>query len=80
MLAFEQGVVTVERPFDSTIKKEQTSDFNLRNMIHANYIQLLVAKLNAELIECGYARIKEAKHYLQHTQHAYLSFMYVQPL
>ena len=49
-------------------------------MIHANHIQLLVAELNSELIGYGYARIEEAKHFLQHTQHAYMGFMYVQPL
>ena len=80
LLVFEQGVVTAERPFDSTIKKEQTSYYNLKHMIHANHIQLLVAELNSELIGCGYARIEEAKHFLQHTQHAYMGFMYVQPL
>ena len=80
LLVFEQGVVTAERPFDSTIKKEQTSYYNLKYMIHANHIQLLVAELNSELIGCGYARIEEAKHFLQHTQHAYMGFMYVQPL
>ena len=80
LLVFEQGVVTAERPFDSTIKKEQISYYNLKHIIHANHIQLLVAELNSELIGCGYARIEEAKHFLQHTQHAYMGFMYVQPL
>lgn len=51
----------------------------MEHMLHADHIQLLVAELDSELIGCGYARIEEAKHYLQHTQHAYLGFMYVTP-
>ena len=79
LLIFEQGVVTAERPFDSTIKKEYTLYYDIEQMIQADHIQLLVAELNNELIGCGYARIEQAKHYLQHTQHAYLGFMYVAP-
>ena len=38
-----------------------------------------VAELNGEIVGSGYARIEEAKHYLQHEQHSYLGFMYVEP-
>ena len=80
LLRFEQGVITAERPFDITIKKmEHTRYYDLEHMIHADHIQLLVAELNREPIGCGYARIEDAKHYLQHTHHAYLGFMYVVP-
>ena len=76
---FEEGVVTAERPFDSTIKKGNVRYYDLEHMIHAEHIQLLVAERNNELVGCGYARIEKAKHYLQHIQHAYLGFMYVAP-
>ncbi|MBS1663874.1 MAG: GNAT family N-acetyltransferase [Bacteroidetes bacterium] len=33
----------------------------------------------SELIGCGYARIETPKHYLRHSLHAYLGFMYVVP-
>ena len=79
LLVFEQGVVTAERAFDSTLKKGKVRYYDLEQMIHAEHIQLLVAEVNNELVGCGYARIEEAKHYLQHTQHAYLGFMYVAP-
>ena len=79
LLVFEQGVVTAERPFDSTIKKGKVRYYNLEHLIHSEHIQLLVAEINNELVGCGYARIEEAKHYLQHDQHAYLGFMYVTP-
>ena len=48
-------------------------------MITAAHIELLVAETNDELIGSGYARIEEAKPYLQHVKHAYLGFMYVAP-
>jgi GNAT superfamily N-acetyltransferase len=48
-------------------------------MIDAPHIELIVVELNGELIGSGYARIEAAKHYLQHEQHAYLGFMYVEP-
>lgn len=79
LLVFEQGVVTAERPFDSTLKKEYILYYDLEYMILADHIQLLVAELNGELIGCGYARIEDSKHYLQHAQHSYLGFMYVHP-
>lgn len=47
-------------------------------MITASLIELLLAEHNNELTGCGYARIETVKPYLQHQQHAYLGFMYVE--
>ncbi len=52
----------------------------MEHLIQADHTQSLVAELNNELIGCGYAGIDEAKHYLQHTRHACLGFMYVAPV
>jgi hypothetical protein len=61
LLRFEQGLITAERPFDSTLKKmEHTRYYDLEHMIHADHIQLLVAELGGEPIGCGYARIEDA--------------------
>jgi len=79
LLRFEQGVIVAERPFDATLKSGQIHYYNLEEMIQASHIQLLVAELNHEPIASGYARIENAKHYLQHPQHAYLGFMYTVP-
>ena len=79
LLQFEQGVITAERPFDATLKREPTNYYDVNEMIAAPHIQLLVAELNNQIIGCGYARIETAKPYLQHSQHAYLGFMYVLP-
>ncbi len=76
---FEQGVISAERPFDQTLKTGHTNYYDIKKMILADDVELLVAELDNELIGCGYARIEDAKSYLQHLQHAYLGFMYVVP-
>ena len=79
LLLFEQGVITAERPFDPTLKQKDTRYYDIEGMIAAPHIELLVAELDGNLIGSGYARIEESKPYLQHTQHCYLGFMYVDP-
>ena len=79
LLRFEQGVIAAERPFDPTLKQDNIHYYDIEEMITAPHIELLVAELNGNLIGSGYARIETAKHYLQHPQHAYLGFMYVDP-
>ncbi len=76
---FEQGVIAAERPFDVTLKEGDIHYYDLKNMIDAAHIELVVAQDNARVIGSGYARIEDAKHYLQHPRHAYLGFMYVLP-
>jgi GNAT superfamily N-acetyltransferase len=79
LLRFEQCVIAAERRFDPTLKTEPTRYYDIGQMITAAHIELLVAEQNKELIGCGYARIETSKPYLQHSQHAYLGFMYVEP-
>ena len=79
LLRFEQGVIAAERPFDPTLKADPIRYYDLEHMIAAAHIEVLVAEVNDELIASGYARIEEAKPYLQHVKHAYLGFMYVAP-
>lgn len=79
LLRFEQGVIAAERPFDTTLKKDPIHYYNLAEMIQADYIELLVAELDGLPVGSGYARIENAKHYLQHAQYAYLGFMYTDP-
>lgn len=77
---FEQGVISAERPFDPTLKEEHINYYDLEFMIDAPHIVLIVAELNGELVGSGYARIDTAEPFLQHEQHAYLGFMYVEPM
>lgn len=74
---FEQGVITAERPFDSTLKSSSIQYYDLEEMLIADHILLVVAEIEGQLVGSGYARIQTAKPYLQHERYAYLGFMYV---
>ena len=77
LLEFEQGVIAAERPYDLTLKKEKINYYDIEKMITAPDVEIVVAELDGVIIGSGYARIENAKPYLQHLQHAYLGFMYV---
>ncbi|RQO72001.1 GNAT family N-acetyltransferase [Pedobacter sp. KBW06] len=79
LLAFEQGVINAERPFDPTLKPAGIKYYDIDQMINSTEVELLVAVSGDEVIGSGYARIESAKPYLLHEQHAYLGFMYVDP-
>ena len=79
LLEFEQGVIRAERPFDPTLKPGKINYYDLKEMIESPHVELMVALSGNEIVGSGYARIENAKHYLQHRQHAYLGFMYVKP-
>ena len=79
LLEFEQGVITVERPFDPTLIKGPTSYYNIKEMITVENVYLIVAEINEKLIGTSYARIEKSKNYLQHKYYGYLGFMYVVP-
>ena len=76
---FEQGVISAERPFDPTLKKDPINYYDLEFMMDAPHIELIVAEIDHQLVGSGYARIETADHFLQHERHAYLGFMYVEP-
>jgi ribosomal protein S18 acetylase RimI-like enzyme len=76
---FEQGVITAERPFDDTLKPDPVTYYDLEQMIASPDVEIVVGELNGAIIACGYARITLAKHFIKHTHHAYLGFMYVVP-
>jgi len=79
LLEFEQGIITAERPFDPTLKEGKISYYNIEKMISAPDVEVVVAVLNNQIIGSGYARIENAKPYLNHQLYAYLGFMYTHP-
>lgn len=79
LLAFEQGIITAERPFDVTLRDGHINYYDIAKMITADNVEVAVAELNSEIIGSGYARIDDSKPYLKHIRHAYLGFMYVAP-
>ncbi len=79
LLDFEQGVIKAERPFDTTLKPDPLHYYDIEEMMNAAHIELVVAESDRKIIGSGYARLEKSKHYLQHSKHAYLGFMYVDP-
>jgi RimJ/RimL family protein N-acetyltransferase len=79
LLEFEQGVIAAERPMDPTIRQGPINYYNLPAMLANPDVHLLVAELDGALVGSGYARVDPARHYLDHTHHAYLGFMYTDP-
>lgn len=79
LLRFEQGVINAERPFDSTLKSGDIQYYDIEKMIRVSNVEIVVAELDHKIIGSGYARIEDAKPYLQHPRHAYLGFMYIDP-
>lgn len=76
---FEQGIVTAERPFNVTLKPGHINYYDLKEMLTMPHVYIAVALDGDKLIGSGYARIESSKPYLQHKQHSYLGFMYVEP-
>ena len=79
LYAFEQGVIATERPMDPTIRDGDIHYYNLPVMMASPDVHLLVAERDGTLLGSAYARIDPARHYLRHSVHAYLGFMYVEP-
>ena len=79
LLEFEQGIIAAERPFDPTLKEGKINYYDIGKMIEANDVEVVVAVLNGQIIGSGYARIENAKPYLNHKLYAYLGFMFTHP-
>jgi len=76
---FERGIIAAERPFDSTLKEGEIHYYDLRQLIARPDAELVVAEIEQEVVGSGYALIRKAQDYLQHSHYAYLGFMYVKP-
>ncbi len=79
LLGFEQGVIKAERPFDPTLAADPISYYDLKKLIESEDTQVLVVTNGDEIVASGYARIKAARHYLDHELYSYLGFMYTSP-
>lgn len=79
LLGFEQGVIKAERPFDPTLAADPISYYDLKKLIESEDAQVLVVTNGDEIIASGYARIKAARHYLDHELYSYMGFMYTSP-
>ena len=67
LLTFEQGIISAERPYDSTLKPDPISYYDIG------------AVSGERLIGSGYAIKKASRHYLNPPYHAFIGFLYVEP-
>ncbi len=79
LLVFEQAIIEFERLFDETLKDTKINYYDVKGMITAKEVELLVAEYQGQLIASGYAHIMPSEPYLKHKKNAYLGFMYVVP-
>jgi len=80
LLSFEQGIITAERPFNSTLIDGEIHYYDLNEFIQSPDATLIVAEENNEIIGSGYALIKKSeKDYTNFQSYAHLGFMYVKP-
>lgn len=80
LLTFEQGIVSAERPFNSTLIDGEIHYYDLSHFIKSPDALLIVAEDNNEIIASGYALIKQPeKDYYKFEKYGYLGFMYVKP-
>lgn len=77
LLEFEQALIKVERPMDSTIKEGEVSYYDIADFIQQKDTEVLVAECDSKIVASGYAQIKGDRHYLKHDLQGYLGFMYV---
>lgn len=76
---FEQGIITVERPWDPTLKEEHINYYDIKAMIESDQAEVMVATVNDLIVGSGYVKIKKSLPYLKFENHAYVGFMFVSP-
>ena len=79
LFEYEQGVISAERPYDPTLADDPISYYDLPKLISSNDAEVVVANTESQIVGCGYALVKKARHYLDHSAYAYLGFMYTHP-
>jgi GNAT superfamily N-acetyltransferase len=79
LLAFEQGVVEAERPYNSKIRAESVHYYDIAELIAQSESVVLVAEKAGRLIATGHISLKRSSDYYEHDRHGYLGLMYVEP-
>ena len=79
ILAFEQGVVAAERPYNNEVKDGTVQYYDMAALISSDQSRVLVAEDSGRLVATGHATLKSSSNYLNHDRHAYLGLMFVEP-
>jgi len=79
LLEFEQGIISTERPFDPSLANDPINYYDLAELIKSEEAEVVVTEYRGKVVASGYAKIKTAAAYLDHSRYAYLGFMYTEP-
>jgi ribosomal protein S18 acetylase RimI-like enzyme len=79
LLAFEQGIIAAERPYDPTLKPDPISYYDIAEKIASDDSEVAVVEVDGLVVASGFATKNLSKAYVRDTHHAYLGFMYVSP-
>ena len=79
LYSFEQGIITVERPYDPTLAEDPINYYDIKAMILSDEVEVIVALFQEDVVGSAYAKVVKSKPYLKFDSHAYLGFMYVRP-
>lgn len=79
LLAFEQGIIAAERPYDDTLRPDPVSYYDIAELIGSNDAEVAVIEADGQIVASGSARKKRSRAYVRDTHHACLGFMYVRP-
>ncbi len=79
LLEFEQGIIAAERPFNSNLKPDPISYYDIKAMIPDNRVEVKVAVSDGQIVASGYLRLEQASNYYKYELHGYIGFIYVRP-
>ena len=79
LLELEQHVIDAERAYNSSIKSEKTTYYDLKQLLSSSDAHVIVAEAFGTIIGTGYVQIRKSKVSLKHDYHSYLGFMFVAP-
>ncbi len=79
LLPFEQLIIQAERPYDSTLRPDPISYYDISQLINGQDSVVYVAELDGNIIASGYAKSMAAKDYYLHDRYAYLGMICVLP-
>ena len=74
---FEQGIIKEERPFEPHLGPDPITYHDLKGLLDNEAARVALATSQGAPIGCGFARIEEAKDYMQYTAYAYMGLMFV---
>jgi GNAT superfamily N-acetyltransferase len=77
--SFEQGIIVAERPYNSALKSDPISYYDIRAMILSEDFEVVTAEVDGKLIASGYVQKKRSEAHVKSDYHAFIGFLYVVP-